>query len=135
MRRRNWMLLFVILVAMIGNGPGAQEPAPKEAFKAVHLVTLAPADVARLLAALADLNAAVASAGQPEIRYRLYKVVGKQAGNYNYMWESSWPSGAVYDQIHNSPAFQAATQKHPEVKELMKDEVYNRYVEVTSAKQ
>ena len=134
MRRPNWMLLLVLLVVVIDKGPRAQEPAPKQAFKAVHLVTLTSADVAPLLAALADLNAAIAGAGQPEIRYRLYKVVGKQVGNYNYMWESSWPSGAVYDRIHNGPAFQEATKKHPEVERLMKDEVYNRYVEVTSAK-
>src|SRR4029450_3231504 len=134
MRRSNWMLLLIVLVAVIGKGPRAQEPSPKEAFKAVHLVTLTSADVAPLLAALADLNAAVAGAGQPEVKYRLYKVAGKQVGNYNYMWESSWPSGAVYDRVHNGAAFQEATKKHPEVERLMKDEVYNRYVEVTSAK-
>ncbi|MBA3295624.1 MAG: hypothetical protein H0U19_01705 [Acidobacteria bacterium] len=134
MRRINVMFLLVLLVAVLGAGPRAQEPAPKEAFKAVHLVTLTSTDLATLLTALADMNAAIADAGHPEIRYRLYKVVGKQAGNYDYMWESSWPSGAVYDQVHKSPAFQAATKKHPEMDRLMKNETYNRYVEVTSAK-
>ena len=51
-----------------------------------------------------------------------------------YMWESSWPSGAVYDEVHKTPAYQAATEKHPEMDELMKTEVYNRYVEVTAAR-
>ena len=134
MRRTHRMLLLVLLVAVLGTGPRAQESAPREAFKAVHLVTLTSTEMATLLAALADLNTAVAEAGHPEIRYRLYKVVGKQVGNHNYMWESSWPSGAVYDRVHNSPAFQAATKKHPEMERLMKNEVYNRYVEVTSAK-
>ena len=46
MRRSNWMLLLIVLVAVIGKGPRAQEPSPKEAFKAVHLVTLTSADVA-----------------------------------------------------------------------------------------
>jgi len=62
-------------------------------------VTLTSAHEATLLAALADVNAAVADAGHPEIRYRLYKVVCKQTGNYIYMWESSWPSGAVYSEF------------------------------------
>ncbi|MBA2303665.1 MAG: hypothetical protein H0W08_13645 [Acidobacteria bacterium] len=134
MRRTHLMLLLVLLVGVLGTGPRAQEPPPKEAFKAVHLVTLTSTDLATLLASLADVNAAIAEAGHPETRYRLYKVVGKQAGHYNYMWESSWPSGAVYDRVHKSPAFQAATKKHPEMERLMKNETYNRYVEVTSAK-
>jgi hypothetical protein len=134
MRRRHWMLLLVSLVFVLATGALAQEPAPKEAFKAVHLVTLTSADVATLLSALADINAAVTKAGHPEVRYRLYRVVGKQMGSHNYMWESSWPSGAVYDKVHQSPAWQAATKKHPEMERLMKNEVYNRYVEVTSAK-
>jgi hypothetical protein len=134
MRRPYWMLVLALLVVVPAVRAHAQEPAPKEAFKAVHLVTLTSADVATLLAALADINAAVAKAGHPEVRYRLYSVVGKQAGSHNYMWESSWPSGAVYDKVHQSPAWQAATKKHPQMEQLMKNEIYNRYVEVTSAK-
>ena len=130
MKRSNWMLLLILLVAILGTKPHGQEPPPAEAFKAVHLVTLTSADAATMLAALADVNAAVAEAGHPEIQYRLYKVVGKQAGDYNYMWESSWPSGAIYDRVHKSAAWQAATKKHPEMERLMKNEVYNRYVEV-----
>ena len=130
-----WIVLDLMLAATLGTvALHAQEPPPKEAFKAVHLVTLTPAQEATLLAALADMNTVIAQAGHPEIRYRLYKVTGKQVGNHNYMWESSWPSGAVYDELHKSPAFQAATKKHPEIEELMKNEVYNRYVEVTTAK-
>lgn len=130
MRRQHRMLLFVLLLALLGSGPGAQDRAPTEAFKAVHLVTLTSADVATLLGALEDVNAAVAEAGHPEVRYRLFKVVGKQTGNHNYMWESSWPSGTVYDRVHQGPAFQAATKKHPDMERLIKDEVYNQYVEV-----
>jgi hypothetical protein len=133
--RRTGLVLLLFVIAVLGTGPRAQAPpAPKEAFKAVHLVTLAPADVATMTAALDDLNTAIAAVGHREIRYRLYKVTGKQAGAYNYMWESSWPSGAVYDEVHKSPAYVQATQKHADMDRLMKTEVYNRYVEVTSGK-
>ena len=125
------LLVAVTLGAVVLH---AQESRPKEAFKAVHLVTLTPAQEATLLAALADVNASVAQAGHPDIRYRLYKVSGKQVGNFSHLWESSWPSGAVYDQVHESPAFQAATKKHPQLAELMKTDTYNRYVEVTTEK-
>jgi quinol monooxygenase YgiN len=134
MRQRHRILLLVLLLALLGSGPRAQDRAPTEAFKAVHLVTLTSADVATLLGALEAVNAAVAEAGHPEVRYRLFEVVGKQTGNHNYMWESSWPSVAVYDRVHQGPAFQAATKKHPDMERLMKDEVYNRYVEVSTVK-
>jgi hypothetical protein len=139
MRQAKWIVLQVVLVSTLGSlaraqAPTAKEPPPKEAFKAVHQVTLTPADESALLAALADVNAVIANAGHPDIRYRLYKVSGKQVGSHNYMWESSWPSGAVYEQVHRSAAFEAAIGKHPEMDALMKNETYNRYVEVTKAR-
>ena len=130
-----WAVLDLVLVAALGTvALQGQEPAPKQAFKAVHLITLTPDEERTLLAALGELNTAIAQAGHPEVRYRLYKVIGKQAGSYSYMWESSWPSGALYDEVHKSNEFQAATKKHPEIEEMMKKEVYNRYVEVTPSK-
>lgn len=135
MMSSKWLALSVALCATLASTVLAQEAPPKEAFKAVHLVTLkSAADVASLQAALDDLNAAVAEAGYPDVRYRLYKVVGKQAGDYSHLWESSWPGGAVYDKVHKSAEWQAAAKKHPEMAALMKSEVYNRYVEVPSAK-
>jgi hypothetical protein len=134
MRHAKGTVLHILLVLTLGTGAlAAQEPTPKGTFKTVHLVTLGPAEEATLTAALAEINAAVAKAGHPQIRYRLYKVTGKQAGNYNYMWEATFPSGAVYDAVHKSPAFEAAVKKHPEIDQLRKKEVYNRYVEVTPA--
>jgi len=135
MKQANWLVLA--LAATLGTTTLlAQTPAPgpSEGFKAVHLVSLTSSQESSLLTALADVNAAVAQAGHPDVRYRLYKVSGKQDGKYTHMWESTWPSGAVYDQVHESTAFEAATKKHPQIEELMKDEVYNRYVEVTPPK-
>jgi hypothetical protein len=135
MMHPKWIVLDLVLAATLGTvALHAQEPPPKEAFKAVHLVTLTPAQESKLLTAFADMNTVLAEAGHPEIRYRLYKVTGKQVGSHSHMWESSWPSGAVYDELHKSPAFLATTKKHPAIEELMQDEIYNRYVEVTTAK-
>ena len=78
MRHVTSLILHLYLIAAFGAPVLAQDAPPKEAFKAVHLVNLkSPADVAALQAALADLNKAMANAGYPDIRYRLYKVVGK----------------------------------------------------------
>jgi hypothetical protein len=135
MRLARWIAFAFALIATIGTAaPRAQEPAPQQAFKTVHLVTLTDAEASTLSTALGDVNAAVAQAGHPEVRYRLFKVAGKQAGSHSHVWEASWPGGAVYDKVHASPAVKAAIAKHPVVEELRKNEVYNRYVEVTAAK-
>jgi hypothetical protein len=134
MGQRCWLVSVLLVWTAFTCPLGAQEPAPSAAFKAVHLMNLSPAQETALLAAIADTNNVLADAGHPEIRYRLYKVLGKQSGQYNYLWESSWPSGALYDEIHKSAGFEAAVKRHPDLEVLMKDEVYNRYVEVTAAK-
>jgi hypothetical protein len=124
--------LFLVLVLAAAV---AQEAPPKDAFKAVHLVNVTSAsDVAELQSMIADMNAAVAKAGYPNIRYRLFKVFGTQAGTYNHLLESSWPGGEAYDRVHKSAGWLAAAQKHPEFARITKDQVYNRYVEVLPTK-
>jgi len=131
---RGFALSFA-LSAVLASAALAQEAPPEGPFKAVHLVGLtSAAEVATLQAALDDMNAVVAKAGHPDVRYRLYKVVGKQNGNYNYLWESSWPSGDVYDKVHKSAGWESAMKRHPKADDLMKGELYNRYVEVAPAK-
>jgi hypothetical protein len=125
------VLPWLIALAVSGAATQVQEPPPTGPFKAVHLVSLTDAEVAALQDAIAELNAVVAKAGHPDVRYRLYKVVGKQAGDFNYLWESTWPSGAVYQKVHDSPEWAATVKKQSAIDALMKKEVYNRYVEVT----
>jgi hypothetical protein len=135
MNRVTSLILPFVLVGAFGTAVRSQEAPPKEPFKTVHLANLkSAADVAALQAAIADMNKVVADAGHRDIRYRLYKVTGKQAGPHGYLWESSWPSGDAYDKIHQSAAWMSSMQKHPQLDAIMKDELYNRYVEVTAAK-
>jgi hypothetical protein len=129
MRRRSLILPAVVL-GMFVISAAAQEAPPAGAFKAVHLTNLTPQQVAALSAWMADMNAVIAKAGHPDIGYRLYKVTGTQVGKYEYMWESSWPSRDVYTKIHNSPEWKVVAERHPGLDGIMKDEIYNRYVEV-----
>lgn len=125
--------LLVLAAALLAAAPPsglAQEAPPAEAFKAVHLTTFTPQQVATLQAWMRDINAAIEKAGHKDVRYRLYKVTGKQSGKYEYLWESSWPSGQVYKVVHDSPEWKAAASKHAGLDQLLKDEIYNRYVEV-----
>lgn len=133
--RSRWTFVFALCV-LAGAVSLAQElpPPPETTFKALHLFNLAPTDTEeKVLAVLADLNAVTAKAGHPEIRYRLWKVSGPQQGGHAYLFESTWPGRAVYEKIHDHPDFQAAVDKHPGAREMLKDEVYNRLVEVPPA--
>jgi hypothetical protein len=125
--------LSVLACALLATAPFsglAQEAPPAEAFRAVHLTNLTPPQVAALQAWMRDINTAMGKAGHKEVSYRLYKVTGKQSGKYAYMWESSWPSGQVYKEVHDSPDWKTIAGKHAGINELLKDEIYNRYVEV-----
>ena len=124
------LTLVVLIIGGMAPNAAAQEPPPSGAFKAVHLVSLTPEQVATLQAWMADMNAAIAKAGFKDVRYRLFKVIGKQAGKYEFLWESEWPSGAVYEKVHSLPEWKTIGSRYPGLAELTKDEMYNRYVEV-----
>ena len=128
-------LALIAAVLLVMSVPvSAQDPPPAGAFRAIHLVNLTPPQVALLQAWMTDINAVIDRAGHKDIRYRLYKVTGKQAGPYEYMWESVWPSGEAYRKVHENPGWTTVAEKHPEVNALLKDEIYNRYVEVMPEK-
>ena len=125
------LVAFAVLSALSGTAALAQqEEVPKGPFKTVHLLNLSGSDVGALQAVIADMNSAAAKAGHSDVRYRLYKVVGKQSGRYAYMLESSWPGGEVYQSVHKTPEWVAISKQHPETEALLKGEAYNRYVEV-----
>jgi hypothetical protein len=104
---------------------------PDQPFQTVHLINVPSADAEKaLLAALTDINAAIAKAGCAKCSYHLWKVYGTQSGGYNYLWTSSWPGRDVYIKVHQSGDYQAAIKRHQDIGEVMKTQTYNRYVEV-----
>jgi hypothetical protein len=112
-----------------------QDAPPNQPFQAVHLINLRSADAEKaFMAALTDINAAIAKAGCAKCEYHLWKVIGTQAGDYNYLWASNWPGREVYLKVHNSAEYQAAISKHQEMEAVMNTQIYNRYVEVTPGK-
>ena len=124
------VLSVIVLFSICDARAQTQDATPKGAFRTVHLVNLkTPTDVATLQSAIAEMNNAVAKAGAKDVRYRLYKVTGTQTGSQAYMWDSSWPSGEVYDKVHKSAEWIAATKKHP-LDAVTADQIYNRYIEV-----
>jgi hypothetical protein len=123
--------LFLSLIClMLTTSAGAQGQSAERPFKTIHLVTLDAAQEATLAGTIAEFNAAIAKAGFPNAQYRLYKVEGKQQGQYSHFWESSWSGQAEYEKIHNLPVYQQASSALKNLMPLMKDEAYNRFVEI-----
>jgi hypothetical protein len=123
-------LSLSLLSLILTTSAGAQRPSTDRPFRTVHLVTLDAVQEAKLSRSIAQFNAAIVKAGFPNAQYRLYKVEGKQQGQYSLLWESSWSGQAEYDKIHSLPMYQQASAAFKNLMPLMKDEVYNRFVEI-----
>jgi hypothetical protein len=129
-------LTFCAAIGLVSAVAQNQDPPPNQPFQTVHLINLRSADAQKaFLAALTDINAAIAKAGCAKCAYHLWKVIGTQAGDYNYLWTSNWPGSEVYLKVHNSPGYQAAINKHQQdLDAVMNAQIYNRYVAVTPDK-
>jgi hypothetical protein len=128
-------LIFCAAIGLVSAVAQNDDPPPNQPFQTVHLINLRSADEQKaFLAALTDINAAIAKAGCANCVYHLWKVIGTQAGAYNYLWTSNWPGRTVYVNVHNSAGYQAALNKHQEMDAVMNAQIYNRYVEVTPGK-
>jgi hypothetical protein len=134
MSRLQMIVGMMALVGVLASTSVAQNPPSSPAFKAVHLANLTDDEASKLLAWITDMNEMIAKAGYPNVRYRLYKVAGKQNGSYGYMWESTWPSEDVYAKAHADPGWDAVDKKHKSIASMVKDQTYDRYVEVMPTK-
>jgi hypothetical protein len=64
----------------------------------------------------------------------VWKVQGDQQGNRAYLWESTWPDRAAYAKVHDAQSYQRAfVHVRSAIEASVKDEVYNRYVEIPLA--
>jgi quinol monooxygenase YgiN len=120
-------VLAVLFAIMIISGLSfAQEGV----FRAVHLLNLKSIEnEAKLIAMLEDFNKVVAEAGYPKIQYHLWKERGDREGQFKYIFESTWPDQATYDKVHNNEKYQSIFKKYKtRYEELIKEDVYNRYV-------
>jgi hypothetical protein len=131
MKRSTLLRTFVCLV-MIAGFAVAQDRPPECPFKTVHLVNLDTAQEAKLTRTLTQYNEAMAKAGYPNARYRLYKAGGQ--GPYTHLWEGTWSGREEYEKIHNLPIYQEASSLIKDLAPLMENEVYNRFVEIPTRK-
>ena len=115
--------------------PSSAEAPAAPVVKTVHLFNLPNRESeAQMAAIMNEFNDTFASLGQPDVKYRLWRVNGRRQGEFSYMWESTWPDRATYDRIHRDGAYRRVAMKHARtLRSLVDREVYNRYAEVTGA--
>ncbi len=122
---------FCAGMALVSAAAQNNDVPPDQPFQAVHLFNVPSADAEKaLLTAINDINGAIAK-DCAKCVYHLLKVSGTQAGGYKYLWTSSWPGRDVYVKVHNSAGYQAAIDKHKEIDQVIQNQIYNRYVELT----
>lgn len=130
------VVLLASILASLGSLASGQQPRQvqfptDQPFIAVHTFAVGPGDERRFLAAIREINAAIAQAGCPSCIYHEFKTSGQQSGPFNYMQVSYWPSGDMYVKVHSSPDYVAVTKRWNDVLALpFRAETYNRYVEV-----
>jgi hypothetical protein len=120
-----------VVCAGLGSLAFSQQRPPDEPFQAVHMIVVRQADEEKkLVAAMADLNSAIAKGGCPACTYHLWKTYGQQSGPFNCLWISNWPGRDIYEKVHAATEYTAATERHPEIVAIINGQLYNRYVEV-----
>ncbi len=123
----------VLCIVLFAGCLWAQDSAPDQPFQAVHLLWVdvhQPSAEIAVRSAIAGLNQVITKAGCPECTYHLWKVVDAAQGSYNYVQVSQWPSGTVYDKIHNSPEYIAASRNWENIRSVVTRETYSRYTEI-----
>ena len=130
-------ILFLIvcslaLVAFVGCQKSPEPDSTVPSLKPVHLFNL-PSDIseAELLSILDAFNQVFNELGHPDICYRLWKVQGEQIGNYTYLWESTWPDRATYNEVHEADVYRTVIEQYRKTLEAaLKDQVYNQYTDL-----
>lgn len=80
---------------------------------------------------LKETNQLLATLGHSSVKYRLWKVSGTQAGAYSFLWDSQWPDRATYDEVHQDSSYKMLMDRYRAFfDEILKDEIYNHYVEL-----
>jgi len=102
--------LVIVWLLTAPTGPEslrAQDPSAETGFKTAHIFDLKSPEAERdLVQVMSRFNALFEELGYPECRYHLWKL--ESEGELpSYLWESTWPSRAVYDEVHALDSFDA----------------------------
>jgi hypothetical protein len=127
------ILVFVFILIMVTPFCFAQKTDTKEdqlAIKTMHVFNLKPkytADDLRI--GLEKFNRLFVKLGHPDCYYKLWVSTGEK-NHESYLWESSWSSKSVYDEIHKNEEYRKLVRKDLfGLRKMFKDHTYYRFQE------
>ena len=122
----NFFIVVVVFIIAIPSTVLGQEMTKKEkntivGYRTVHFINLKTVEDEAKFALIADVfNKLVAELGYQNVHYNFWKVTGDREGQYNYIFESTWPDQETFDKVHEYEKFKVTKQKwYPKFKEMI----------------
>ena len=133
-RQLKFVLIFVFTLAMLTPCCFAQKNESNEdqlAFKSMHIFNLKEKYTAdELQIGLDKFNSLFVKLGHPDCYYRLWESSGEKK-HESYLWESSWSSKSVYDEIHKNEEYRKLIREDfIGLRKMFKDHTVNKYHEL-----
>ena len=134
MTARVYTILILGFILLMGSSTCfAQMKETNEnqlAFKTLHVFNLKPKYTADdLQIGLDKFNRLFAKLGHPECYYKLWVSSGEKK-HEGYLWESSWSSKSVYDEIHKNEEYRKLVRKDMlGLRKMFKDHTYYKFQE------
>ena len=126
-------MIFVFAQIMLTPCCFAQKKETKEdqlAFKTMHVFNLKAKYTADdLQLGLEKFNSLFVKLGHPDCYYKLWESSGEKK-HESYLWESSWSSKSVYDEIHKNEEYKKLVRKDMlGLRKMFKDHTYYKFQE------
>ncbi len=126
-------MVLVFILIMVSPFCFAQKTDTKEdqlAIKTMHVFNLKPKYTADdLQIGLDKFNKLFVKLGHPDCYYKLWVSTGEK-NHESYLWESSWSSKSVYDEIHKNEEYRKLVRKDMlGLRKMFKDHTYYRFQE------
>ncbi len=132
-RHLKFILILVLILIMGTPFCFAQNTDTKEnqlAIKTMHVFNLKAKYTAdELQIGLEKFNRLFVELGHPDCYYKLWVSTGEKK-HESYLWESSWTSKSVYDEIHKNEEYRKLIRKNMlGLRKMFQDHSYYKFQE------
>ena len=126
---------IVILTIAIPSSELGQEVTKNDSnttvgFRTVYSINLNNVEDEAEFVVIAEVfNKLVADLGYQNISFSFWNVTGDIEGEYNYIFESTWPDQETFEKVFANEKFKVTMNKwYPIFKKMIAEGIYNRYI-------
>ena len=112
-----FFIIVVVYIIAIPSTVLGQEITEKEnncvvGYRTVHFINLKNVEDEAEYVVMADIfTKLMTEVGYQNIRFDFWKVAGNIEGQYQYIFESTWPDKETYDEVHEYEKFNVTKKK------------------------